>query len=187
MREYIVPAVDEVTARESLSDAVFENAEQYPDTVSFRRKTDGGWVDVTAKEFAAQVTDVAKGLIASGVAKDDRVAVLSRTRFEWTVIDYAIASVGATTVPIYQTSSVEQINWILSDSGAVAVVVESDKHRAAWMRCASSSPTCGGLADRADRPSVTPAIDHLVAQGASCPPRSSPTGARRWARTTWPR
>ncbi|HEY0573609.1 MAG TPA: long-chain fatty acid--CoA ligase [Pseudonocardia sp.] len=170
MREYIVPAVDEVTDRESLSDAVFVNAEQYPDTVSFRRKTDGGWVDVTAKEFAEQVTDVAKGLIASGVAKDDRVAVLSRTRFEWTVIDYAIASVGATTVPIYQTSSVEQINWILSDSGAVAVVVESDKHRAAVDAMREQ------LADLREvwqieptDPSVTPAVDHLVAQGASVP------------------
>jgi len=60
MREYIVPAVDQVTDRESLSDAVFENAERYPDTLSFRRKTDGGWVDVTAKEFAEQVIDVAR-------------------------------------------------------------------------------------------------------------------------------
>ncbi|HEY4007958.1 MAG TPA: AMP-dependent synthetase/ligase [Pseudonocardia sp.] len=130
MREYQVAAVDEVADHESLSDAVYLNAEQYPDTVSFRRKAGTDWVDLTAREFAGQVTSVAKGLIAAGVRKGDRVALLSRTRFEWTVIDYAVAAVGGTTVPIYETSSPEQVHWILSDSEAVAVVVESDAHRA---------------------------------------------------------
>src|SRR5919198_1346761 len=75
------------------------------------------------------VGDVERGLIASGVAQGDRVALLSRTRYEWTLFDYAILAVGAVTVPIYETSSAEQIRWILSDSGAVAVIAESAKHQ----------------------------------------------------------
>jgi long-chain acyl-CoA synthetase len=135
MREYEVPAVDEVTESESLSDAVFDNAERFPDTVSFLRKVEragdaSGWDKVTAAQFASEVTSVAKGLIASGINRGDRVAVLSRTRYEWTLVDYAIAAVGATTVPIYQTSSIEQIRWILSDSRTSAIVLESDEHRA---------------------------------------------------------
>jgi long-chain acyl-CoA synthetase len=109
MREYQVPALDEVTEGESLSDAVFHNAQHFPDEVSFRRKSASGWTDVTARQFADQVIDVSRGLIAAGVTRGDRVAILSRTRFEWTLLDYAIATVGGTTVPIYQTSSAEQI------------------------------------------------------------------------------
>ncbi|WP_028932966.1 AMP-dependent synthetase/ligase [Pseudonocardia spinosispora] len=167
MREYQVPAVDEVADDESLSDAVFDNAEKFPDTVSFRRKHGEDWSDVTAAEFAEQVTSVARGLIASGVEHGDRVSLLSRTRFEWTVLDYAIAAVGATTVPIYQTSSPDQIEWILSDSGAVAVIIESDEHRdvvhglrdrlTSLRHVWQIEPTDGG----------TPAVEHLVAEGAS--------------------
>ncbi|MBA2323435.1 MAG: AMP-binding protein, partial [Pseudonocardiales bacterium] len=129
MREYIVPAISSVGDEESLSDAVYDNAERFPDAVAFRRQVGTEWVDVTTREFADQVTGVARGLIGSRVAAGDRVAVLSRTRFEWTVIDYAIAAVGATTVPIYQTSAPEQVAWILSDSGAVAIACESDENR----------------------------------------------------------
>ncbi|MDT7559991.1 MAG: long-chain acyl-CoA synthetase [Pseudonocardiales bacterium] len=170
MREYDAPAIDEVADGESLSDAVFDNAEQFPAAVSFRRKLDSGWVDVTAKEFAEQVTDVARGLIASGVDPGDRVVVLSRTRFEWTVIDYAIAAVGGTTVPIYQTSSDEQIAWILSDSGAIAAVVESDAHRAVVAALREELPNLRHVwqIDPTD-PAEQPAVDHLTAEGAAVP------------------
>ncbi len=126
MREYSVPATVRVGDDENLVDAVYENAERHASAVVYRRRgADGVWSDVTAAQFADEVTAVARGLIAAGVAAGDRVGLLSRTRYEWTLIDYAILAAGGVTVPIYETSSDEQIAWILSDSGAVAVVVES--------------------------------------------------------------
>ncbi|HEX8760483.1 MAG TPA: long-chain fatty acid--CoA ligase [Pseudonocardiaceae bacterium] len=128
MREFTVPATVTVTDEENLTDAVWANAERFPGSVSLRRRVDGGWVDVTAAEFAKQITSVAKGLIASGIERGDRVALLSKTRYEWTLLDYAIWAAGGSTVPIYETSSSEQVEWILSDSGAKAVIVETLAH-----------------------------------------------------------
>ena len=131
MREYSVPATLRVADDETLVDAVFANAARDESALAYRRRgADRQWSDVTAGAFAAEVTAVARGLIAAGVQPGDRVALLSRTRYEWTLIDYAILAVGAATVPIYETSSAEQVRWILSDSGAVAVVVETAKHAA---------------------------------------------------------
>ena len=129
MREFSVPAVAHVPAEANLTDVVFDNARQYPDTVSFSRRTDDGWEDVTAARFAAEVAAVASGLVAAGVAPGDRVGLMSKTRYEWTLLDYAIWSAGAVTVPVYETSSADQVRWILEDSGAVAVVVETEEHR----------------------------------------------------------
>ena len=84
-----------------------------------------GWQDVTAGQFRDEVTALAKGLIAAGHRPGDRVALMSRTRYEWTLVDYAIWAAGAVTVPIYETSSAEQVEWILSDSGARAVIAET--------------------------------------------------------------
>ncbi|MGH3353532.1 MAG: AMP-dependent synthetase/ligase [Nocardioides sp.] len=107
------------------------NATEAPDVAVLSRPgADGTWADVTASEFLAEVSSVAKGLIAAGVGAGDRVALLSKTRYEWTLIDYAIWFAGATTVPIYETSSAEQIEWILKDSAAVAVVAEEPSHMA---------------------------------------------------------
>lgn len=89
---------------------------------------DGEWQDVTLGDFHDDVLAVAKGLVGAGVSPGDRVALLSKTRYEWTVADYAIWWVGAATVPVYETSSTAQIAWILSDSGAIAAIVESDAH-----------------------------------------------------------
>jgi long-chain acyl-CoA synthetase len=131
VREYSVPATVRVGDEENLLDAVLANAEQHGSAVVYRRRDAGGaWSDVTCAQFADQVVAVARGLVAAGVQRGDRVALLSRTRYEWTLIDYAILAAGAATVPIYETSSAEQISWILSDSGAVAAVVESRKHAA---------------------------------------------------------
>lgn len=129
MREYTVPAVTD-PATGSLSDPVWANASSHPDTAVFSRRTGTSWTDVTAAEFAQQVTAVAKGLIAAGVKHGERVALLSPTRYEWTLIDYAIWSIGAVTVPIYETSSTSQIQWILTDSEAVVAVVENATHGA---------------------------------------------------------
>src|SRR3954471_2297233 len=144
MREYTVPAVIE-PATGSLSDPVWANASSYPDTPVFSRRIGSGptagWQDVTAAEFAKQVTGVAKGLIAAGVKHGDRVALLSPTRWEWTLIDYAIWSIGAVTVPIYETSSAAQIQWILTDSEAVVAVVESAAHGAVVESARDEAPT----------------------------------------------
>jgi long-chain acyl-CoA synthetase len=93
-----------------------------------RKTPSGDWQDVTATAFLAEVRAAAKGLIASGVEPGDRVALMSRTRYEWTLLDFAIWSAGAVTVPVYETSSAEQVEWILGDSGAVAAIVETDVH-----------------------------------------------------------
>ncbi len=131
MREFSVPATTEVGPDEALTDMLATNVAEYGDQVGLRVRRDGEWRDVTWKEFGEQVAGVAKGLIASGVAAGDRVALQAKTRYEWTVFDYAIWTVGATVVPIYETSSPDQVAWILSDSGATAVVVESDGHASA--------------------------------------------------------
>jgi long-chain acyl-CoA synthetase len=125
MQQYTTPAIIEPPSSGNLSDPVWENADSDPGAVVFGRRTPDGWTDVTAAEFRDEVAAVAKGLIGAGVKHGDRVALLSATRYEWTLVDYAIWSVGAVTVPIYETSSAEQIEWILSDSEATAAVVET--------------------------------------------------------------
>ncbi|WP_306321320.1 MULTISPECIES: long-chain fatty acid--CoA ligase [unclassified Streptomyces] len=131
MREFSLPALYEVPADGNLTDIVRRNAAQHPDVAVIGRKVDGVWTDITAVQFLAEVRAAAKGLIASGVQPGDRVGLMSRTRYEWTLLDFAIWSAGAITVPVYETSSPEQIQWILGDSGAVSIVVESDAHAAA--------------------------------------------------------
>jgi long-chain acyl-CoA synthetase len=124
VREYSIPALVDVPAAASLADVVFSRADSQPHAVVMRR-LDGGWRDVTAGQFRDEVTALAKRLIAAGVTPGDRVALMSRTRYEWTLIDYAIWTAGAVTVPIYETSSAEQIEWILTDSGAGAAFAET--------------------------------------------------------------
>ncbi len=128
MREYSTPLQVTVASTGNLTDDVVTNGVEHPAAIAFARRTGDSWSDVTAAEFLAEVRAVAKGLIAAGVEAGDRVALLSRTRYEWTLFDYAIWFAGAATVPIYETSSAEQIEWILADSGARAVVVETPEH-----------------------------------------------------------
>jgi long-chain acyl-CoA synthetase len=128
MREYATPINIEVPTTGSLADDVVANATEAPDAVAFSRRVEEGWAAVTAREFLDQVTAVAKGLVAAGVGPGDRVALMSRTRYEWTLLDYAIWFAGAVTVPIYETSSVDQIAWVVEDSGAELAVVETAQH-----------------------------------------------------------
>jgi long-chain acyl-CoA synthetase len=130
VQEFSVPSVATVAATTNLTDPVWVNAVEAPDVVQFSRRDDLGWRDVTCAEFHDDVVGLAKGLIAAGIQAGDRVALMSRTRYEWTLADYAIWSTGAVTVPIYETSSAEQVAWILSDSGAVACFVETPAHAA---------------------------------------------------------
>lgn len=99
-----------------------------PDSPALARRTSNGWSEVSIGTFHREVTAAAKGLVASGVQPGDRVAILSKTRYEWTLLDYAIWWAGAVTVPIYESSSTAQIAWILGDSGAVACIAESAAH-----------------------------------------------------------
>ncbi|GJF32958.1 long-chain-fatty-acid--CoA ligase [Kitasatospora sp. NE20-6] len=130
MLEFSLPARYEVPSGGNLSDLVHQNAEQHPGEAVIGRKVAGQWQDIGAEQFLAEVHAAAKGLIASGVGPGDRVAVMSRTRYEWTLLDFAIWCAGAITVPVYETSSAEQVHWILGDSGAVAVVTETAAHAA---------------------------------------------------------
>ncbi|MFI9827037.1 AMP-dependent synthetase/ligase [Streptomyces sp. NPDC051913] len=126
VREVAVPPVVPSVTHGSLADLPFENAEAAPeDRVLSRRTADGGWSDVTAADFAAQVLALAKGLISEGLVPGDRIAVMARTVYEWTLLDFAAWAAGLVTVPIYPTSSVFQTRWILQDSGAVALVTET--------------------------------------------------------------
>ncbi len=130
MREFTVPAAYTVPDGANLTDVVWDNADAHPNSVVFSRRVEGEWRDVTASTFRDDVTAMAKGLVAAGVQAGDRVGLMSKTRYEWTLADYAIWAAGAITVPIYETSSAEQVQWILGDSGAVAVVLETPAHAA---------------------------------------------------------
>ena len=125
MREFSLPALAEIPAIANLANSVFLRAAEQPQAVMLRRPAPGGWQDVTASQFKAEVVAVTKGLVAAGIGVGDRVALMSHTRYEWTLIDYAIWTAGAVTVPVYETSSAEQAEWILSDSGARACFVET--------------------------------------------------------------
>ncbi|MEC4018963.1 AMP-dependent synthetase/ligase [Streptomyces sp. H27-D2] len=130
MREFSLPAMYEVPADGNLTDLIRRNAVQHPDVPVISRKLNGAWQDVSATAFLAEVRAAAKGLIASGIQPGDRIALMSRTRYEWTLLDFAVWSAGAVTVPVYETSSAEQVQWILGNSGAVACLVETAGHEA---------------------------------------------------------
>ncbi|MFD7335167.1 AMP-dependent synthetase/ligase [Streptomyces violascens] len=145
MREFSLPALYEVPSDGNLTDLIRRNAAQHPDVAVMGRKVAGAWADVTARQFLTEVRAVAKGLIASGVEAGDRVALLSRTRYEWVLLDFAIWSAGAVTVPVYETSSPEQIQWILGDSGATLAIVESAAHQASVASVQAGLPALKGI------------------------------------------
>jgi long-chain acyl-CoA synthetase len=127
--EFSVPAVVPTPTTGSLVDHIIENAAKNPAHVALSVPRGAAWVDVTAQQFLDEVKAVAKGIIANAVEPGERIGVMSRTRYEWTLVDYAIWYAGAVSVPVYETSSAEQIQWMLSDSGSVAVFLESEKNK----------------------------------------------------------
>jgi len=181
VREFSTPLTIEVPATGNLTDDVVRNAAEAPDAVVFSRPApDGsGWADVTAATFLAEVRGVAKGLVAAGIEAGDRVALISKTRYEWTLLDYAIWFAGAVTVPVYETSSEEQVAWILHDSGARAVVAETSAH------VARVSAVRRDLEDTSGRSPTTPSTCS-PASAATSPTPSWRHDVRRRRRWTWP-
>jgi len=149
VREFSIPALAEIPAAANLTNVVFRRAEEHPQAVVLRRPGPAGlsgeWTEVTATQFRDEVVALAKGLVAAGIGAGDRVALMSHTCYEWTLIDYAIWTAGAITVPVYETSSAEQAEWILSDSGARACFVET----------AGLEQVIDGFRDR------VPAVEHV--------------------------
>jgi long-chain acyl-CoA synthetase len=129
MGVHAVPATVTIAPDAQLADVVFADERANSDLVLFRRRSAGGWRPVTASQFAADVRSLAAGFLAAGIQPGDRVALLAATSYEWTLVDYALWTVAAVPVPIYETSSAEQVRWVLEDAGPVAVVVERETHR----------------------------------------------------------
>jgi long-chain acyl-CoA synthetase len=125
MNEITIPSIIPPASAGNLTNLIAERAWFEPERVVVSRPLGDGWQAVTAKEYEAEIRSVAKGLIASGISIGDRVAIMAKTRYEWTVLDFAIWFAGAVPVPIYETSSAEQVDWILSDSAAAAIIVET--------------------------------------------------------------
>lgn len=176
MREFSIPALAEIPASASAADVVTRRAAEQPQAVMLRRKSaDGTWSDVTATRFRDEVHALARGFIAAGVQAGDRVALMSHTRYEWTLVDYALWTAGAIVVPIYETSSAEQAEWILANSQARAVIAEN----------AAFTAMISGARDR------LPALEHLwqletdlprlTADGAGVPGEAVASRARRAA------
>ncbi|MFF1356765.1 AMP-dependent synthetase/ligase [Streptomyces sp. NPDC058297] len=129
MREFTNPPLASAPPVGGLADAVFDHALEDPLRVALGRKDDEGrWFDVTAAEFRDEVLGLAKGLLAQGVRFGDRVAIMSRTRYEWTLFDFALWTIGAQVVPIYPTASAEQVFWTLHDAQVSAAMVEHEDH-----------------------------------------------------------
>ncbi|WP_200210367.1 AMP-dependent synthetase/ligase [Micromonospora coerulea] len=140
----VVRVAPEMTGGESvgLADVVWHNAQRNPDMVQFlrpdpdarswpvHRSETADTATVTCRQFRDDVLALARGLVAAGVEPGARVALMSRTRYEWTLVDYAVWAIGAVTVPVYETSSADQLAWVLADSGAVACVLETAEHAA---------------------------------------------------------
>ena len=129
MNEITVPALVEVPLQGNLTNYIADRASLEPNRITMSRPLGDGWQSVTASEVEKEIRAVAKGLVASGINVGDRVAIMARTRYEWTILDFAIWYAGGCVVPIYETSSAEQVDWILNDSGSIAVIVETPTHR----------------------------------------------------------
>ena len=129
MKEIFQPALEPAATAGNLTNLVAERAWFEPERIMVSRPLGDGWQPVTARELEAEIRATAKGLIAAGVNIGDRVAIMARTRYEWTILDFAIWFAGGVTVPIYETSSAEQVDWIMTDSHSVAIIVETPQIR----------------------------------------------------------
>ncbi len=129
MQEYEVPALVEADPEANATDLLVDRVAATPDLALFARpRSDGGWQDVTAAEFHAEVVALAKGLVASGIEPGDKIGLMCKTRYEWSLIDFAVWFAGGVLVPVYETSSPGQVQWNLLDSGAIAMITETPDH-----------------------------------------------------------
>lgn len=130
MRESSTELLVDLPAGSNVTDLLLAQHTRAPDAPLYAVKKDGTWTDISADAFLTQVRALAKGLLARGITPGDSVAVMSKTRYEWTLADLAIWFAGAVTVPIYETSSAHQVSWIVEDSAAVVVLVENEEKAA---------------------------------------------------------
>ncbi|MBO3084505.1 AMP-dependent synthetase/ligase [Cellulomonas fengjieae] len=164
MREIRSEPLVELDPMDSIPGMLAERLERDPTGTFAERQVDGAWTPVTVAEFVAEVTAVAKGLVAHGIQPGERVAIMSRTRYEWTLLDFACWAAGALGVPVYETSSAEQVRWIMADAGVRLALVETAKHAAVVAQV------------RGDLPGLTEvmviddgAVEALVASGTAVP------------------
>ncbi|WP_062214041.1 long-chain fatty acid--CoA ligase [Streptomyces sp. NBRC 109706] len=173
VRQASVPPLVPPPTEGSIADIPFRNAAEAPEAVVMRRKEAGRWAPVTAREFAELVTGVAKGLIAAGLPLGGRVALMSRTSYEWAVLDFAILAAGGQCVPVYPTSSADQLAWLVSDSGAGQLIVETAEHAETAARALAELPGLPEPSARAELPTVwrldEDALGQLVERGRGIP------------------
>ena len=166
MDEFRSPAVVEIGAADNLSDLLAGRVRRWPDQPMIERKAtpEAPWEQITATAFLAEVTAVAKGLVARGIEPGDHVGIMSRTRYEWTLLDFAIWAAGAVAVPLYETSSADQVQWILTDGDVRLVVVETAEHAATVAGVRAQAPRLTEVLTLDDG-----AIATLTAAGAAVP------------------
>jgi len=140
LTEFSAPAIIATPSTGGLADHVIDGARTNPDREILALPSGQGWTAMTSQQFLDRVRAVAKGLMAIGIDAGQRIGVMSRTRYEWTIVDYAIWYAGAASVPVYETSSAEQVAWMLGDSGSVAVFLESHKNKAVFESVAVDLP-----------------------------------------------
>ena len=168
MREASTGLLVELDPESNVTDLLLEQHTKDPVHALYSRKGAGGWTDVSVQQFLDQVTGLAKGLIAGGLTPGETVAVMSATRYEWTVVDFAIWFAGGVTVPIYETSSASQVEWILHDSAARRVFVE-DHAKAALVQGVLDTSTVLGdriiAVVRMEHDGAAPNLASLAAAG----------------------
>lgn len=141
MRSYELPSLVESPSHENITDLLLQRVSATPNIALFGLEdTPGVWREVSAQAFLDQVRDLARGFIASGIRPGDSVALMSRTRYEWALIDFALWFAGAVSVPIYETSAPAQIEWVLADSNSVALIVETKDHEARFEKIKANTP-----------------------------------------------
>jgi long-chain acyl-CoA synthetase len=168
VRQYSVPARFSVEERDNIAAVVYEHERDDPDFVIYQRLIDGVWTDVTCAQAASQIRSAALGLISLGVQAGDRVSIFSATCYEWAILDLAILSVGGVTVPIYETSSAEQVRWVLQNSEAVLAFAETDAHAAIVTELTGELPALRRVLHIDG--SGPKALDQLVEAGESVDP-----------------
>ena len=174
LQETHTPAEFEILDNETCLTALMDTAKARPHGVMFTRPANYEWVNVTAKEFIGEVFDVAKGIIAAGVEQGDRIIIISETRYEWSLLDFAVWAAGAVSVPVYPSSSLSQVRWVVEDSGAVLAITESQDHTELVQHLLvddSGNPSLSGSTSQLRRilEINSSAIDTLKFEGRSLP------------------
>ena len=174
LQETHTPAEFEILDNETCLTALMDTAKARPHGVMFTRPANYEWVNVTAKEFIREVFDVAKGIIAAGVEQGDRIIIISETRYEWSLLDFAVWAAGAVSVPVYPSSSLSQVRWVVEDSGAVLAITESQDHTELVQHLLvddSGTPSLSGSTSQLRRilEINSSAIDTLKFEGRSLP------------------